>query len=98
MPASLVVYLDSSRRLSAGLLSPTHDNPAQVIDQKTKEFVEKVVGIVEKFLNEDENEELMLDPCNSYLRYVFFFVYMSYSDIIVIKIFLTSSICLILSL
>ena len=63
---------NNSRSLSPGMKSsPGMDS--LTMDQKTKDFVEKICCSVQEFLNNNEaGSEFALEPCNSYLRKVLY--------------------------
>nr|XP_002129059.1 poly(A)-specific ribonuclease PARN [Ciona intestinalis] len=53
--------------------SPSSKGPSTPItDQKTKDFTEKVVAKIKNFLENTEDSEIVLEPCNSYLRKILF--------------------------
>ena len=63
---------NNSRSHSPGFRSPSFDSPTVNMDQKTKDFVDKICAAVEEFLKSEEKMELALEPCNSYLRKVLY--------------------------
>ncbi|XP_076803650.1 poly(A)-specific ribonuclease PARN-like isoform X2 [Clavelina lepadiformis] len=60
-------------RNSSSFQSPmTKGSPTPITDQKTKDFTDGVIKQVQVFLEEETSDELVLEPCNSYLRKILF--------------------------